>query len=262
MSRQPHSAPPLDAWLARWAPGIAERRAVARHNVNVMATWTDRPGLAGGQASRRRKMQSGYRSRAMDEDSLTSYTLQNAQLEAMDLYRNQPLAKSAVDVVRRYLGHSRPTATTEALFEKGTTNRIAAERWDALATDNFNGWFWNRADYQRRPGVTFGVHQDFLSNMWYTQGDMAFVWTGDGFMPIEGIQICTPDKLQTAGKRQVWFPIRRARAGHPYVLVRMGQRRNDRPQGVSPGAHGERDLLPVALATGADSVSPTTPQLH
>lgn len=217
MSRQPHSAPPLDTWLARWAPGIAERRAVARHNVNIMAAWTDRPGLAGGQESRKRKMQSGNRSRAMDEDSLTSYTLQNAQLEAMDLYRNQPLAKSAVDVVRRYLGHSRPTATTAAFFDKGTTNRTAAERWDVLATDNFNGWFWNRADYQRRPGVTFGVHQDFLSNMWYTQGDMAFIWAGDGFMPIEGIQICTPEKLQKQDNVKYGFRYDgRGRATHMY----------------------------------------------
>ena len=180
----------IENWIAVVAPGWAERRAVARRNIDTMSSWGspwDR-GYAGGIFGRERRSEAGYRSVALDEDSLASTSLDNLRLEAYDLYRNNPLAQSGVDGIVKYLGHSVPTARSAA---KAVDPKAAAE-WDKRATDWFMGWFWNRADHHRRPGVTFGQHQDYVTSQSWLAGDMAFVWRGDGWEPIEGERIETP----------------------------------------------------------------------
>jgi len=205
----------FDAFLGRWAPGWAERRAVARHNIAALSGYER--GYAGGIFSRERRAEFGYRSQALDEDTLAGTSLENMRLEAYDLYRNDALAQSGVDGIVKYLGHSVPTARSAAKAK----DKAAAIKWDEEATEWFNGWFWNRADAARRPGVTFGNHQDYVTLQSWLAGDMAFVWTGDGFEPVEGERIATPadlsrDKSIVRGVRRD----SRRRPTHLYVCDR------------------------------------------
>lgn len=185
----------LDKFLVKWAPGWAERRAAARHNYAAISGWTSPAfggGYAGGIKSRDRRMEGGYRSKAQDEDTLTASSLENMRLEAMDLYRNNPLCKSAVNGIKRYLGHSYPVATSAAR----AIDKAAAAKWDGEATEYFMGYFWNRADARRNPGVTFGDLQDYVTLAKWLTGDMAFVYSDDGLMPIEGERIATPSGME------------------------------------------------------------------
>jgi capsid protein len=50
-------------------------------------------------------------------------------------------------------------------------------------------------DATRRPGVTFGTLQEWFVTMQWLQGSIAYVWTGDGFVTVEAMQIFTPQKL-------------------------------------------------------------------
>ena len=182
----------FDKILVKLAPAWAERRATARHNIRVLDGWSQHSGgYAGGSQTRDRRNQAGYRSRGQDEENLTRNTLTNMRLESMDLYRNNPLCESGVDGIVKYLGHSVPTARTAAK----ASDKIQAAQWDKAATDWFTGYFWNRADASRRPGVTFGQHQDYVEMASWLTGDMAFVIESDGLVPIEGERIETPAKL-------------------------------------------------------------------
>jgi capsid protein len=185
--------PRLDTIIEALSPAWAARRTIARHDLATIKAWSSNGGYACGNASRQRKTAAYSRSFPATEEGVAGYGLINAQLEAMDLYRNNPLARAIVEVTRRYCGQSRPRAATAAhVDDKG---RAAAERWDAEATDYFDGYWWNRADDQRRAGVTFGTLQDWYVTMQFLQGDLAYVWTGDGLVTIEGQQIQTPAKL-------------------------------------------------------------------
>jgi len=182
----------MDKFIAAVFPGWAERRFVSRHNLTVMGGWNVQRGYSGGNQSRERHGEAGYRSKPQDEDSLAGTSIDNLRLECYDLYRNDPLCQSAVDGIVKYLGQSTPTARTSAKAQ----DKAAAAVWDAEATEWFNGYFWNRADAGRRPGVTFGEHQDYVTLQSWLAGDMAFVWESDGFQPIEGERIATPAKFQ------------------------------------------------------------------
>lgn len=210
--------------LWRWA----ERRMVSRYSSGEMSALFVRGAGAysGGTQSRERHGEAGYRSKPQDEDSVAGMSLDNLRLECYDLYRNDPLCQSAVDGIVKYLGQSVPTAKSSAK----AVNKQAAAEWDALATEWFTGYFWNRADYARRPGVTFGEHQDYVTLQSWLAGDMAFVWEPDGgFTPIEGERIQTPSKLMLDSS--IVRGIRRDSKGRPthiYVCDRNNSGTVDR----------------------------------
>lgn len=189
----------LDKAIAAVFPGWARARAVARNDLAALQKWSldhgwyGNGGYAGGNATRQRQSAAFGRSFPATEEGVAGYGLDRARLEAMDLYRNNPLARALVEITRRYCGQSRPRANSAAHVPEA--QRAAAERWDAEATDYFEGYWWNRADHQRRAGVTLGTLQDWYVTTQFLQGDLAFVWTGEGLLSIEGMQIFTPSVL-------------------------------------------------------------------
>ena len=187
----------IDDSIEKISPAWAARRAAARHDLQVIKAFhqggVGRGGYAGGNRSTKRKEAAFNRSRPATEDAVAAGSLKYMQLEAMDLYRNNPLAKALVDTTKRYCRQSVPRANSAAFVPEN--QKDAAKEWDRQATQRFNDFWWNRADSKRRPGVTFGTMQEFFINTQFTQGDLAFVWKGDGWDVVEGLQIQTPAKL-------------------------------------------------------------------
>jgi len=170
----------IDRAIEAVAPGVAEKRAISRHNLSVYGAWT-RQGYSGGTPSRRR---SSAQVSTLSEDRVNSYTHEQLIANCMDLYRNDPLTRSIVDVVDTYMGESRPMASSESA------------EWNALATEYFNDVFWKMADARRRPGSDFGHLQSIWNKYSWVGGDMLFGITPDGLMPYEGLQVATPGKLR------------------------------------------------------------------
>lgn len=191
----------IDRFIETVAPGLAVRRKVARLDLQTLSTWggVGAAYSSGNTASRLRGHAAFGRSQMADEETAaTPYGFDAMRLEAMDLYRNNPIARGIVETSRRYTRHSHPRANAAGHIESmgATPAQVdAAKAWDAAATDWFNGYFWNRADSLRRPGMTFGTMQDILVMLQFTQGDCAFVRTESGWAMVEGIQIRTPNKL-------------------------------------------------------------------
>ena len=186
------------------APSYMANYYAAQHDLRTIKTWAPTfGGLAGGNSSRRRNSAAFGRSWMGSEEEVCGYGLIYAQLEAMDLYRNNPLARAIVEITRRYAGHSKPRANTAAFV--GDDKRAVAEAWDKQATEYFNEYWYRRADAMRRPGVDFGTLQDWYITTQFTQGDIAYVWTGMGLHTIEGIQIATPVKLRNDPKVKYGF---------------------------------------------------------
>lgn len=192
---------PLEKLISAISPDWAKNRAIARHDLGVINNWYSNTAYTSGNTdSKHRKSAAFGRSRNTSEEGASGeYGYDAMRLEAMDLYRNNPLARAVVETVRRYARHSRPRACTAAALEASGASEAeveAARQWDARATEYFGGYWWNRADSLKRPGVTFGTMQDFFLTMQFVQGDCAFIWNGDGFQVIEGLQIRTPSSLR------------------------------------------------------------------
>ena len=192
----------FDKLIETVAPGLAVRRAVARRDLQTLAMFRGGIGssyASGNTASRLRGHAAFGRSNLVtEEDGAGRYGFDAMRLEAMDLYRNNPIARGIVETSRRYTRHSHPRANTAGHLESmgaGEQQIEAAKQWDVAATDWFNGYFWNRADSLRRPGMTMGTMQDIFIMLQFTQGDLAFVRAENGWHVIEGIQIRTPSKL-------------------------------------------------------------------
>lgn len=212
----------IDKVLRQVAPGWAADRAIARQDLkniqSASGVWDPwghgRGGYAGGAGSRMRKSQAGWRSTTQTEDAVAGSTLDNVRLEAMDLYRNNPLCKSGVNGIVEYLGHSIPRASTS-----GTVGDAGSEAeslaFNDEATDYFNSYWWRRADARRRGD--YGDMQDMASRSRWLWGDMPFIITDDGLLPVEGMQIATPtalnkDRAITSGVR-----MKAGRMTHIYV---------------------------------------------
>jgi capsid protein len=193
----------LDKIIENVAPEWAMRRSIARHDLRKVNSWGGWSGSAyesGNTNSRARKHAAFGRSQNVDEETAAGeFGYDAMRLEAMDLYRNNPTARGIVETTRRYMRQSKPRANTSAILEAQGFDKAqidAAADWDLEATDYFMGYWWPRADALRRPGVTFGTLQDMFVTLQFTQGDLSYVWTGDGFLAIEGIQIRTPSELR------------------------------------------------------------------
>jgi len=190
----------IDRLIERIAPQAALRREIARRDLQTVRAWSGSAYSSGNTQSRLRSHAAFGRSQmATEEAGTTCYGFDAMRLEAMDLYRNNPIARGIVETARRYTRHSHPRANSAAVMELmgAGDNRVeAASQWDIEATDWFNGYFWNRADALRRPGMTFGTMQDIHLTTQFTQGDLAFIRTDNGYRIIEGLQIRTPSKLR------------------------------------------------------------------
>ena len=191
---------PIEKIISAISPDWAKKRAIARHDLSIITNWSNTAYTSGDTSSRHRKSAAFNRSMNVSEESAAGeYGYDAMRLEAMDLYRNNPLARAVVETVRRYARQSKPRACTAAALEANGASEAEvneAKQWDMRATDYFNGYWWNRADSLRRPGVTFGTMQDFFFTMQFVQGDLAFVWDGNGFQMVEGLQIRTPTELR------------------------------------------------------------------
>ena len=170
----------IDKAIEAVSPSLAAGRAVSRHNLSVYSHWSQQ-GFAGGQDTRRRSNAAVTRG---SEDETNSYTRDQLIANCMDLYRNDPLTHSIVDVVDTYLGESHPVATS------------SDPDWNALATAYFNEDFWGVADARRRAGSDFGQLQSLWTKYSWVGGDMLFLITPNGLVPYEGMQIGTPSKLR------------------------------------------------------------------
>jgi capsid protein len=213
----------LEKAIEAISPDWAARRAVARHDLGKIRAWSPGwgGGYAGGSTSRKRKSAAYARSFPGTEESVAGYGAVVAALEAMDLYRNNPLARALVEITRRYCGQSRPRAATAAHVLPA--RRAIAEEWDRAATDYFDGYWWNRSDAQRRSGVTLGTLQEWYVTIQFLQGDIAYVWTGDGLVTVEGLQIQTPSKLASDPNVRNGFRFNgQGRATHMYYLDYSG----------------------------------------
>lgn len=182
----------LDKAINIISPSWALERDIARAQQREVNAFIN-GAYSGGGLTRERKNAAYTRSFAADEDTMTLGCLERMQLEAMDEYRNSPLARGIVETTRRYCKASTPRANSAAYVD--ASQQATAKEWDKRATEYFNGYWSPRLDYFRRPGVDFGTLQDFFLTMQFLQGDCAFIWTGDGFQMIEGIQIRTPQDL-------------------------------------------------------------------
>ena len=170
----------LDKAIEAVSPTLAEDRAISRHNIGVYNFWKQQ-GYDGGQDTRRRANTGIDRH---SEDYITAGTYDQVIANLFQLYRNDPMTKSIVDVIPTYMGESRPLAATD------DTN------FNEEATSYFNDVFWNQADARRRPGVDFGTLQTLWTKYSYLGGDMFFAIMGDSLFPYEGLQIQTPSKLR------------------------------------------------------------------
>ena len=206
----------VDRVIEAVSPSWALRREIDRHDLKKIRAWhPGQGGFAGGTESRRRKHAAFSRSFPGTEENVAGWGLTRARLEAMDMYRNNPLARALVEITRRYCGQSRPRANSAA-YAEGREKTIGAG-WDKDATDYFNSYWWPRMDDQRRAGVTFGTLQDWFVTVQFLQGDLAYIWTGEGLKTIEGMLIFTPHKLRADQKIQHGFRFdSRGRATHMY----------------------------------------------
>lgn len=181
----PTEKPVVDKFIGRYFPGWAYSRARARHNIRVLnsvstAYTTNSGGYRGGHYGRLRGAPG--RSTA-GEDNAASWTYRNMIANAMQLYRDDPMCKSVVDVCNTYMGESRPTATT------------SDPEWNAQATAHFNTYWWPQADARQRPGVDYGEMQSLFDRWAWLGGDMLFALHGTRLLPYEGLQIDTPTQL-------------------------------------------------------------------
>ena len=175
----------LDNFLTKYAPTVALRRAEARYNLSVMASmnrgWFGNSGYSGGNEGR--GMATAYGS-TMSEDKVSQGTYAPMIANAMQLYRDDPMAKSIVDVSGTYLGESRPTATTDDPV------------FNAAATQWFNEVWWPQADARGRSGVDFGEFQTLFDKWQWLGGDMLYMLYNGQLLPYEGTQVATPQKLR------------------------------------------------------------------
>jgi hypothetical protein len=170
----------IDKAIEAVAPTLAEERAIARHNIGVYNYWKQQ-GYDAGQESRRRANANIER---RPEDYITAGTYDQIIANLFNLYRNDPMTKSIVDVIPTYMGESRPLASTND------------PDFNEEATSYFNDVFWNMADARRRPGVDYGTLQTLWTKYSYLGGDMLFAIMGESLFPYEGLQIQTPAKLR------------------------------------------------------------------
>jgi len=176
----------LDKLIEKVAPQLALKRAIARHNISViqnLSTYaTTSAGYDGGKTGRSKASISGS---TANEDVVSAYTYDEMISSAMQLYRNDPITRSIVDVSTTYLGESRATATTDD------------QRWNEIATEYFNQYWWPQADARRRNGVDFGEIQTLFDRWCWLGGDMLFMLMDGQLLPYEGTQIRTPYKLMS-----------------------------------------------------------------
>jgi len=173
----------LDKLIETWAPGLALKRKAAQHNLKVLSSMSNSwsgGGYSDGVNGRRKPwLSAGTES----EDCSASWTYQDMIANAMQLYRDDPMTKSIVNVSNTYLGESRPTATTDDA------------EWNKRATDFFNDQFWHAADARRRPGSDYGDIQSKFDTWSWVGGDMLYVLFNGALLPYEGPQIRTPSEL-------------------------------------------------------------------
>jgi hypothetical protein len=177
---------------------------------------------------------------------------------AMQLYRNDPLTRSIVDVSATYLGESRPTAVTTGPDGKPNDDSKA---FNQEATDWFNNFWWDQADARQRPGMDFGQIQKLFDKWCWVGGDQLFLLMDGRLMPYEGLQIQTPAKLRT--DKQITNGIRLAKtAPYPishYYLIEKGN-------GISTRQDFRRIRANEAIYAGAEgwrlSMLRSIPDLH
>ena len=212
----------FDKIIETYAPQYALKREIARRDLHTVKSWNGSSYTSGNTNTRLRGHAAFGRSRMNTEEAATGqYGYDAMRLEAMDLYRNNPIARGIVETARRYTRHSHPRGNSASVMELmgADESRIdAAGQWDIEATDWFNGYFWNRADALRRPGMTFGTMQDIHLTTQFTQGDLAYIRTDNGWRMVEGLQIRTPARL--SGDTNIRHGFRfnsRGQATHIYV---------------------------------------------
>lgn len=175
----------IDLFLGKWFPGVALRRAADRHNLGIVASMSTsgfgNAGYNGGTNGRRKPTPYG----STDfEDEVAAWTYHEMIANALQLYRNDPMTKSIVDVSSTYLGESRPAAATRD------------KDWNDRATEWFNDFWWPQADARGRNGVDYGEIQSLFDRWSWVGGDMLFVLFGGQLLPFEGTQIETPGNLR------------------------------------------------------------------
>jgi len=207
----------LEKFIANVAPGLALRRAVSKHNLGVVnnavtgAYSTSGGGYRGGHFGRLRPAPG--RSTA-SEDCAAGWTYPNMIAAAMQLYRDDPMAKSVVDVCSTYMGESRPTAAT------------TDTAWNDLETFYLNDFWWPQADAGGRSGVDYGELQILWDKWCWVGGDMLFSPFNGQLLPYEGLQVATPAKLRADKQIVNGLRIEKSapwRVSHYYLI--------DRPQG-------------------------------
>ena len=178
----------LDRLLANWLPGLALKRIVDRHNLGVVATTNFSSGFGstgggydGGKNGRRRASVWGA---TANEDEVAAFTYENMIANSMQLYRNDPMTKSIVDLSGNYLGASRPTAAT------------SDPEWNKLTTEWFNEYWWAQADARGRMGVDYGQIQILFDKWSWIGGDMLYLLFEGRLLPYEGLQVDTPSDLR------------------------------------------------------------------
>ena len=204
-------------WFENMVRAISPERAWARakfnHNIAMMKEYRAEisPGYHGGQRSSYRQQTTKSTAR---EDTVSASSYGDMVANAMNLYRNDPLTKSAVKVVSDALGASKPTAmTSDDYFNKE-------------ATEYFNDFWWHIADARRRPGIDYGELQRLCSDSWWYMGDMLFPIFDGSLLPVEGIQIQTPNILSQDESIVNGIRIDKKppqRATHYYVVERNGR---------------------------------------
>jgi hypothetical protein len=158
----------------------------ARHNAQAMLDISRGRYNSGYHDGRRRDRMTGG---TESEDHIMRSDYPYMVASAMHVYRNNPLARSIVDTVTRYMGQSRPTATT------------SDPEWNKRATEFFNEYWWNVSDARARQGVDFGTLQDQWNFCAFTMGDQLYQPVNGRLFTWEGVQIATPMKLN--GNRNV-----------------------------------------------------------
>jgi len=206
MAKETKTSTRFERFLTRYMPGVAYGRAVHRHNLDVLASvstayTTNSGGYKGGHYGRLRSAPG--RSTA-SEDTAASWTYRNMIANAMQLYRDDPMCKSVVDVCNTYMGESRPTATTSDPV------------WNKQATEFFGSYWWQQADARNRPGVDYGEIQNLFDRWCWVGGDMLFALYDGKLLPYEGLQIATPSDMAT-DKRVVNGV--RTRASEPWPIT-------------------------------------------
>ena len=186
----PTKATLLDRAIGYFSPAAGAERIANRTRLDDIQaagygfTYGGGAYEGGNSRSRTRKQYAWSRSRIGDEESgYTQYDRDTQVLECRDLYRNNEIVNSVVNMIANYSVWRgiRAIAKTED------------KSWNYAAEVYFNEQYFHVADYRNREDVSLADMQRWITIASFTDGGLGFVLLANGqLQPVEYERLRTP----------------------------------------------------------------------